>query len=178
MGKIGDIMMVKDNGGFSQETIEALTDDEFARAIKYIAMDMGADATLGDVREQIEALKPLPTQLANGVTYTAGYKGPNMIAAGSKALMLVDIIEKGKTVKFMFVSPSHHFIYHTMPKENLTISDAISLSKKINSRLNVHVHHEVIEATGEYHATVADVDWDGSTFSVEDSEVAVFNSEV
>ena len=134
-------MMVKDNGGFSQETLEVLKDEEFARAIKYIAMDMGAEATLRDVRKQIDALKPLPTQIVDGVTYTAGYKGTYMIGAGSKNLKLVDIVEKGKTIKFMFSASTNHFVYHTVPKENLTISDAIALSKKIGLFINVHVHH-------------------------------------
>lgn len=143
----------------SAETVEALTDEEFARAIKYIAMDLGAEATLRDVKHQIEAHKPVPTRDLNGVTYKAGYKGVLMIPKGSRYLTLINIEEKGKTVKFMFANDDRQFIYHTIPKEDLTITDVIERSRMIGATFPVHVHHEVIENTGEYHATVASVDW-------------------
>jgi hypothetical protein len=151
-------MMVTDRE-LSPETVEALTDEEFARAIRYIAMDLGADATLADVKKKIDAYKPLPTREVNGVTYKAGYRGAFMVPKGTRYLTLTNVEEKGKTIKFMFTTTDKHFIYHSVPKEDIAISEIIERSKQIGATFPVHVHHEVIENIGEYHATVSTVEW-------------------
>jgi DUF971 family protein len=146
----------------SNETQEALTDSEFERAIKYIAMDFGADMTLEQLNHEILRRKPAVTREVGGVTYTAGYSGINIIAPGKRAMTLVDVAEKGKTIKLMFSDDNKSFIYHTVSKEDLSFNNVIQMTKYVGAKLGVVVHHETIEHTGNKHATILDVEWPNS----------------
>jgi DUF971 family protein len=143
----------------STETKEALDDTEFARAIKYIAMDFGADMTLQQLNDEILRRKPAVTREVNGKIYTAGYSGMNIIPPGTRHMTLVDLSEKGKTIKLMFADANDRFLYYTVSKDDLSFNSVIQMTKYVGTELEVIVHHETIEHTGNKHATVLDVEW-------------------
>jgi DUF971 family protein len=143
----------------SNETQEALVDTEFERSIRYIAMDFGADMTLEQLNNEILRRKPAVIRTVNGVDYRAGYNGADIIPPGKRSMKLVDLAEKGKTVKLMFADTSDRFLYHTVSKDDLSFSSVIQMTKYAGSTLEVLVHHEIIENTGNKHATVLDVEW-------------------
>ena len=112
----------------SPETIEILEDSEFERAIKYVAMDLGASTTLADVKKRIEERKPPRTRDVDGKTYIAGYSGAFIIVPGKHVMQLVEIDTKPKTIKFMFANSKGRFVYHTVSKDDISVSLAIEIT--------------------------------------------------
>ena len=154
------------------ETLELISDSEFERVLKYVAMDLGGDVTLADVKNAIELSKPLQIKNVNGVNYTPGYKGPYMVEPGIYDADLIEISHAGGVVKLMFAflwespdnippsfsnsAPPLRFLYWSCPKNDMAIEEVINISNKIGKRCSVTVSKGVIENTGEYHASVTE----------------------
>jgi len=154
------------------ETIELIKDSEFERVLKYVAMDLGGEATLSDVKNAIERQKPIQIKTVNGKDYTPGYKGPYMIEPGIYDAWLVEISHAGSVVKLMFAFPWQaseqipagfaptnappRFLYWSCPKDKMSLEEVINLANRVGEMFNVTVSKGVIENTGEYHASVTE----------------------
>lgn len=155
----------------SPEVQDLVDDEDFLRALKYLAMDFGANATLDQVKRELELHRPLHEKVVNGISYTPGYKGPFMIQPGVYSSQLVEISSTGGVVKLMFAfewenggapttipgySIANRFLYCSIPKDHLDIDDVVSLSSQIGESFITTVSKSVIQATGEYHASVSE----------------------
>ena len=151
----------------SPEVQDLVEDEDFLRALKYLAMDFGANATLDQVKKELDLRRPLQEKIVKGISYTPGYKGPFMIQPGVYSSQLVEISSTGGVVKLMFAfdwedggvnapTTASRFLYCSIPKDRLDIDDVVSLSSQIGKSFITTVSKSVIQATGEYHASVSE----------------------
>jgi hypothetical protein len=132
---------------------------DFERQIKYLAMQFGEDTTLKSLNEQIEHRRRMPTKTVGGKEYVAGYRGPLMVMPGQHNAVLGDVVEHGRSFKFIFLFGGA-FLYYTRARAEVPVIELIDRAKNVGKTFEVTVTHEVIANTGQYHAVVSDVIWD------------------
>jgi len=136
----------------SQEIQEIFTDNDLniKRVLREFAIEFGTDATINEVATALEDFT-LPRKEFNGQSFTAGYKGSNIIPHGSHNAVLADIKQSGSSAKLMFVLDGK-YIFQTL--ETFKVEDIVNYTKSLNKSFKITVTHEKIIQTGDIHATV------------------------
>lgn len=136
----------------TEEVIEIFSDKELRldRVLRELASCFGADASIHEIATELEIYKT-PKKEVNGITFIAGYKGPNILEKGHHSSFLADIKQSGSDLKLMFVV-GDKYIFQTIPKWRA--EDVVNYTKKLNKPYRVDVVYDTIVNTGSVHATV------------------------
>jgi hypothetical protein len=142
------------------EVEEFISEPEFERMIRYLAIQFGEAMTLSGLNKEIQIRKPMPTKKIDGREYVAGYGGKLMVPPGQYKAKLIDIHERGGQCKLLFTIDDV-FLYHSLQKDELSIERIVNMAKQIGAEFGVTVEHTTVHNTGNHHAVISGVDWEG-----------------